>query len=243
MASDDEHNQWPTALRRRRRVSQGTRNTAAGAGRLSRRARRVRNHVALGAGGLVGAWAVFAGIESEDTIYRVSMATAYVALVLFAITLAFGPYAALRGRRYPVSADVRRDFGIWSALVAIAHVVAGLLVHLRGKMWEYFVRSDNGVLLPRIDAFGAANYTGLAAALIFVALLVTSNDASLRRLGTGRWHSLHALVTWGLVLTLLHAVIYQFIEKRRWEMVAVLLSLSVLVVWLRVAGSRRTSAA
>ena len=144
-------------------MSQGTRNTAAGAGRLSRRAHRVRNHVALGAGGLVGAWAVFAGIESEDTIYRVSMATAYVALVLFAITLAFGPYAALRGRRYPVSADVRRDFGIWSALVAITHVVAGLQVHLRGKMWEYFVRSDNGVLLPRIDPFGAANYTGLAA--------------------------------------------------------------------------------
>src|SRR6478672_3921539 len=205
-----------------------------------RRARRVRNHVALGAASLAGVWAVFAVIDSNDTVFRVSMATAYVALVLFIITLGFGPYAALRGRRYPVSADLRRDFGIWSALVAIAHVVVGLQVHLRGKMWEYFVQPTKGVLLPRIDPFGAANYTGLAATVILVALLATSNDASLRRLGTGRWRSLHALVTWGLVLTLFHAATYQFIEDRRWETVVMLLTLSVIVVWLRIAGIRRT---
>jgi methionine sulfoxide reductase heme-binding subunit len=207
---------------------------------LSRRARRVRNHAALGAASLGAVWAVFAGVEAKDTVFRVSIATAYVALVLFVITLGFGPYAALGGRRYPVSADIRRDFGIWSALVAIAHVVAGLQVHLRGKMWEYFVQSVKGVLLPRIDPFGAANYTGLAATVILIALLATSNDASLRRLGTGRWRSLHALVTWGLVLTLLHAATYQFIENRRWETVVMLLVLSVIVVWLRIAGIRRT---
>jgi len=207
---------------------------------LSRRARRVRNHAALGAASLGAVWAVFAGVEAKDTVFRVSIATAYVALVLFVITLGFGPYAALGGRRYPVSADIRRDFGIWSALVAIAHVVAGLQVHLRGKMWEYFVQSVKGVLLPRIDPFGAANYTGLAATVILIALLATSNDASLRRLGTGRWRSLHALVTWGLVLTLLHAATYQFIENRRWETVVMLLALSVIVVWLRIAGIRRT---
>ena len=208
---------------------------------LSRRMRRIRNHAALGAASLVVTWAVFAGIASDDPVFRVSIATAYVALALFAITLGFGPYAALRGRRYPVSADIRRDFGIWSALVAIAHVVAGLQVHLRGKMWEYFVSPTKGVLLPRIDPFGAANYTGLVAALIFVALLVTSNDASLRRLGTGRWRSLHTLVTWALVLTLLHAATYQFIENRRWETVALLLAVTGFVVWLRVAGGRRTA--
>jgi DMSO/TMAO reductase YedYZ heme-binding membrane subunit len=208
----------------------------------SRRARRVRNHVALGGASVFGVLLTFAGIQSKDTIFRVSMATAYVGLFLFVITLSFGPYAALRGSRYPVSADIRRDFGIWSGIITIAHVVAGLQVHLRGKMWEYFVRPMKGVLLPRVDPFGAANYTGLAAVLIFAALLVTSNDASLRRLGTGPWRSLHALVTWGLALTLLHAVTYQFIEKRRWETVAMLLALSVVVVWLRVGGSRRTSA-
>src|SRR5262245_46226784 len=204
-----------------------------------RRSRRVRNHAALGAASLAAVYAIFAGIESDDAVFRVSMATAYVALALLVITLSFGPFATLRGRRYPVSADIRRDFGIWSGLIAVAHVVAGLQVHLRGRMWEYFVRPGNSALLPRIDPFGAANYAGLAAALILIALLVTSNDASLRRLGTGRWRSLHELVSWGLVLTLLHAVTYQFIEKRRWETVVMLLASSLIVVWLRLAGGRR----
>jgi len=125
--------------------------------------RRGRNHVALGAASLSATWAVFAATESDDPVFRGSIATAYVALGLFIITIAFGPYVALRGRRYPVSTDIRRDFGIWSALVAILHVIVGLQVHLRGKMWEYFVHPIKGVLLPRIDPFGAANYTGLAA--------------------------------------------------------------------------------
>jgi len=195
--------------------------------------RRVRNHVALGGTSLGATWALFAAIASDDPVFRASMATAYVALGLFIITLAFGPYAALKRRRYPVSADIRRDFGIWSGLVAIVHVVVGLQVHLRGKMWEYFVHPVKGVLQPRIDAFGAANYTGLAAALILVALLATSNDASLRGLGTRRWRALHQLVTWALILTLLHAAAYQFIEKRRWSVIVGLDVLAVCALWLR----------
>jgi len=201
--------------------------------------RRVRNHTALGAASVGTAWAVFAAIQSNDAVFRASVATAYVALGLFLITVGFGPYAALRSRRHPVSADVRRDFGIWSALVAIVHVVVGLQVHLRGKMWEYFVRPVKGAVVPRIDPFGAANYAGLAATLILVALLATSNDASLRRLGTRRWKSLHQLVTWALILTLLHAAAYQFVEKRRWEAVVGLIVCSAAALWLRRDRIRR----
>lgn len=221
------------------RVSEPAAKTSDPLRLLSRRARRVRNHLALGVGTLVTAWAVFGAIESTDTVFRVSMATAYVGLVLFAITLGFGPVAALHGRRYPVSTDIRRDFGIWSGLFAIAHVAVGLQVHLKGKMWEYFVRPVKGLVLPRIDPFGAANYTGLLAALMLLALLLTSNDASLRRLGRERWRSIHALGTWALMLTLLHAALYQLVERRRWEIVATVLAVSVVVVWLRVTRSPR----
>jgi len=205
---------------------------------VRRRTRRLRNHVALGVASLGATWAVFTAIESDDPVFRASIATAYVALGLFVVTLGFGPYAALKGRRYPVSTDIRRDFGIWSALIAIVHVIVGLQVHLRGKMWEYFVHPIKGVPLPRIDPFGAANYTGLAAGLILMVLLATSNDVSLRRLGAGPWRSLHALVAWCLVLTLLHAVTYQFVEKRRWETVVLLLVLSVAASWLRIVRIR-----
>jgi sulfoxide reductase heme-binding subunit YedZ len=169
------------------------------------------------------------------------MATAYVALALFAATVSFGPIAELRGRRYPVSTDIRRDFGIWCGITAMTHVVAGLQVHLRGKMWEYFVRPAKGVLLPRIDLFGAANYAGLVATLMLVALLATSNDASLRSLGATRWQRVHRLASWALVLTLLHGGAYQLIEKRGWAFVLVLDALAAGVLYLRIARASETA--
>jgi len=211
----------------------------AGRTRLSRGARRVRNHVALGSLSLAGTAALFAAIHSNDPVFRASMASAYVALGLFAITVALGPVAAIRGRRYPVSFDLRRDLGIWSGIVALAHVVVGLQVHLRGKMWEYFLRPVEGTLLPRIDPFGAANYTGLVAALIFVALLATSNDASLRQLGTTRWRRIHGLTPWALILTLVHGAVYQFVEKRGWRLVAVLIMATIVLMCLRLLRARR----
>jgi methionine sulfoxide reductase heme-binding subunit len=142
------------------------------------------------------------------------MATAYVAFALFVVTLSFGPLAAIRGRRYPASTDQRRDFAIWSAVVALVHVVVGLQVHLRGKMEEYFLWRLGEVVAPRVDPFGFANYTGLVAMLLFVVLLATSNDASMRRLGLDKWRRVHRLTYWALGLTLAHGVAYQAIEKR-----------------------------
>ena len=207
--------------------------------RRSRRARRALNHIALGSASLVACAAIFAAVDSRDAVFRASIATAYVGLVLLAGTLAFGPIAALGGRRYPVSTDIRRDFGIWSAIIAIGHVAFGLQVHLRGKMWEYFVRPLKGVLLPRIDPFGAANYAGLGAVAILIALLATSNDVSLRRLGSTRWQRLHDFATWALVLTVVHGATYQFVEQRSWEFVVLFGTLSIAGAWPRLVRHRR----
>jgi DMSO/TMAO reductase YedYZ heme-binding membrane subunit len=182
---------------------------------------------------------VFLAVDSEDPVFRASMATAYVALALFAITLAFGPVAALRGQRYPVSTDSRRDFGIWCGVLALAHVVIGLQVHMRGKMWEYFVHSSHGSVLPRFDPFGLANYAGLAATVIIAALLLTSNDMSLRRLRVDGWQRIHRLANWGLALTAVHGVAYQWVEKRPWAFVTVFAALLIASLGPRVARARR----
>ena len=215
---------------------------AVGGGREKRPRRgrrRVRNHLALGLATLVAGGALFVGIGSPDGRFRASMATAYVALALFAVTLAFGPVNAMRGRRYPVSTDIRRDFGIWAGLAAVAHVIIGLQVHLRGRMKEYFVDRIAGIWLPRPDLFGLANYTGLVAGLIFLALLVTSNDASLRGLGTLRWGRLHALVLWALVLTVAHGAAYQVIEKRNAAFIALFAALAMVAFGVRMLAGRR----
>jgi methionine sulfoxide reductase heme-binding subunit len=167
------------------------------------------------------------------------MATAYVALSLFAITLAFGPMTELRGRRYPVSTDIRRDFGIWSGILALVHVAIGLQVHMRGKMWEYFAHDTHDSILPRLDPFGLANYTGLVATVIFAALLVTSNDVSLRRLGVGRWQRIHRLANWALGLTAIHGIAYQWTEKRPWTFVAIFAALLLVSLGPRITRANR----
>jgi methionine sulfoxide reductase heme-binding subunit len=89
--------------------------------------------------------------------------------------------------------------------------VLGLNVHLRGKMWLYFVDAHHRL---RADGFGFGNYTGALAALVFALLLGLSNDVSLRRLGVERWKSLQRWAYAGIVLTAAHAITYQRIEKR-----------------------------
>jgi sulfoxide reductase heme-binding subunit YedZ len=182
-------------------------------------------------------------IRSTDSLFRASMATAYVGLFLLVATLAFGPVAAFRRRRYPVTTDVRRDTGIWAAIVSMAHVVIGLQVHVRGKMWEYFVHSVRGTFLPRVDPFGAANYAGAVAAILLVILLATSNDASLRRLGASTWQRVHRSAEWALILTLLHAAAYQWVEKRQARIVVVLLTVGIIGLVTRLAAEhlRRAS--
>lgn len=143
---------------------------------------------------------VFARTHSDDWIARASMATAYGALGLLAIALAIGPVATLRGRRYPVGTMLRRDIGLWSAVIAVVHVIIGLQVHMRGQMASNSLSPSQGTPLPRVDPFGIANYTGAAAALILGSMLATSNDWSLRRLGAMRWRRVHAYGQWALVL-------------------------------------------
>ena len=101
--------------------------------------------------------------------------------------------------------------GIWAGISALLHTAVGLNVHLRGKMWLYFVDTHHHL---RRDAFGFGNYTGVLAALVFALLLALSNDVSFRRLGADRWKSLQRWAYAGIVLTTAHAIAYQQIEKR-----------------------------
>ena len=134
-----------------------------------------------------------------------------------AITLVIGPINVLRGAKRPVSIDSRRDVGIWACIWSLLHTVIGLQVHLRGRMSEYFFQPGDKPLLVRIrhDMFGLANYSGLFAAIIVVVLAAISNDWSLCRLGTGRWKRIQQLNYVLFAIVIVHAILYQIIEKRR----------------------------
>jgi len=175
--------------------------------------RRSKRHVTLAAGAIAITCLAYAATPPPDVRHRLSMATAYAALVFLAASLWLGPWNVLRRRPNPVSFDLRRDIGIWTGILAIVHTAIGLTVHLRGRMWMYFFKGLHPLRLQNTQ-FGFANFTGLGAALLFLMLLAISNDVSLRTLKGRRWKSLQRWTYVAFVLTAAHGIAYQLIEKR-----------------------------
>jgi sulfoxide reductase heme-binding subunit YedZ len=179
-------------------------------------------------------------LQQRSVTYAVSLATAYASLLCLTVTLGLGPWHALRGRRLPTSSYLRRDFGIWTALLGIVHVGFGLFAHMDGNVWLYFFRSSpqQAFPLPRIDPFGLANDLGLAAALLLLILLALSNNWSLRRFGAARWKTWQRSSYWTAAAIALHAVIYQLLDHRTWAWLLACWALFALIVGLQWAARR-----
>lgn len=180
--------------------------------------RLVRHHLPLLLLSCATVAALYFTRPYKDVVTRASFATAYPALALLAATLLVGPWNLIWRRTNPVSSDLRRDFGIWAAILGIVHTAVGQCVHLRGRPWLYYVygptEHHHGFPM-RHDLFGFANYTGAVAVLILAALFATSNDYSLRALGTRQWKQLQRWNYAGFALVAMHAFGYQGIEKQR----------------------------
>ena len=203
--------------------------------------RRIRRHLvlALVSGVLTGS--ILSFLQLKSLVFRVSMASAYGGLVFLSASLVIGPWNVLRGRPNPVSTDLRRDIGMWAGLLGLAHVVAGLQVHLGGQFWLYFLYppdQPHGWPL-RYDAFGVANFTGLGVTLVLALLLGLSNDFSLRALGPRRWKALQRWNYAGFALVAAHGLAYQVIEKRELPFVGLFGGLVLVVVVMQLAGFRR----
>lgn len=215
-----------------------------------KRSIRVWRHVLLGGGAIAATAALFALLGDGTTVFRISLSTAYVALMLFAVTFALGPLYVLATKRSPVSTYLRRDISIWGGVFALIHTAAGLFVHFGGRIWPYFFFEDwhNSIVPVRYDAFGIANYTGAVAAVIVLVLLAISNNASMRRLGPPRWKALQRSSYAIAALTLVHTLIYQMLEQRAapgwaafWLVVAIVVALR-LVTFAQQRGARRATA-
>jgi sulfoxide reductase heme-binding subunit YedZ len=99
----------------------------------------------------------------------------------------------------------------------VVHAGVGQFVHLRGRPWLYYIYEDwpKRAVPLRHDLFGFTNFTGLAATLILIALLATSNDASLRSLGTPGWKQLQRWNYGSFALAALHSFGFLTIEKQK----------------------------
>jgi methionine sulfoxide reductase heme-binding subunit len=187
----------------------------------------LRHHLPLLLISFISVSALYATRPYKDVISKASFATAYPAIVLLAATLLIGPWNWLRKKLNPVSSDLRRDVGIWAGILSVLHSAVGQCVHLRGRPWLYYVygRTEHHHDFPvRHDAFGLANLTGAISALLIIVLVATSNDFSLRRLGTRDWKKLQQWNYGVFALAGAHAFLYQLgVEKQQAGFVAVVI--------------------
>jgi len=181
--------------------------------------------------------AIYLMVQSNHTPFRWCVATAYTGLILLAVTLLTGPVNVLFGRQNPISTDIRRDIGFWSAVISIVHVVVGLQLHM-GNMLYYFFRpvGEAKNLVLRWDTFGFANHTGLIATIILILLLVTSNDLSMRILGAKRWKAVQYTNYLLFALVATHSIIYLVILKRSMHYSIPFAVVVIIVVVLQLTG-------
>jgi len=201
-----------------------------------------RHHLPLALLSLAAIWLLYVTRPYPDAITRLSFSTAWPALVLLTVTLAIGPWRVLTRKTPVLSVDLRRDIGIWTGIVGILHAGVGQCVHLRGRPWLYYVyeKTQEHLLPLRHDIFGFANFTGLFAALILLALLATSNDASLRKLGLPGWKRLQRWNYACFGLTGLHTFGYSIGLESLQAAAIIITSLCVTItLWLQWEGWRR----
>jgi methionine sulfoxide reductase heme-binding subunit len=171
---------------------------------------------------------------------RISIGTAYAALSLLGFAMALGPWTVLRGRLYPTSTRLRRDSGIASACLAIVHTIAGLQVHMGGKLARYFVPNEFARAgQASAVAFFLSNYAGFISAVVLIALATISNDRSIRRLGARRWKRWQRLAYAAAGLVALHGILYIGIERRVLVLVTAFAAVVLVVVGVQLSGRHR----
>ncbi len=182
--------------------------------------------------------ALYATRPYKDVVMRLSFSTAYPAMMLLALTLVPGPWNLIRRHGNPLSSDLRRDIGMWAGILAILHTAIGQCVHLRGRPWLYYVYGarEHRLFPMRNDLFGFANYAGAASVLVIAALLATSNDFALRRLGPAAWKGLQRWNYAAFALAAAHAIGYLAIERQKLPFVAAVGCAIALTAVLQGAG-------
>jgi sulfoxide reductase heme-binding subunit YedZ len=179
-------------------------------------------------------------------IRRLASPTGDVALLLLAVTLLIGPANLMLRRRNPANSYLRRDVGTWTAIWSVVHVVVAFQGHTTGAFGfvDYFVADGR----PLTNSFGMGNWTGLAATVIVVLLLVLSTDRYLRELKLRRWKDLQRLNYTLFGLVIVHAIYYGALRRMTSPFTRLLIITVVAVlagqavgIWLWRRRNARTS--
>src|SRR5438045_9746696 len=110
-------------------------NRLANIGGNGRLKRRLVYHLFLGVACLGLTFLFMHLFPKRDLVYRLSIGTAYPALLLTSAALLLVPFHVLLRIPNPFSLDLLRDVVIWSGIAVVVSAAVGLNVHLLGRLW------------------------------------------------------------------------------------------------------------
>lgn len=201
---------------------------------------RRQHHGLLAVFSLVLTGLTFGFVPEQSVLDKLSLATAYLCLLLMAAALSIGPLRELRGRPVALNHYLRRDIGIWAAITGLVHLFAGTEVSMSPQyMMAYVNLSNYGISAElRASLFLWGSIVGFVVGIIVLLLLALSNDRIIRWLGAKWWKRLQRSAYLAFVLTVLHGFAFQALESRHFALIGLVLAISFAVVVLQISGAR-----
>lgn len=167
----------------------------------------------------LGLAAVFWSTRRDlDPMHALNRAFADTSLLLMLATLAIGPLV----RIWPAAVPLviwRREVGNWSVFAALEHVwivLSGWVQWDLTRLFYSFNLFKNDWALDQ--GFALGNLLGIIALGVGLPLLATSNDASVRLLGSSGWKYLQQgiyVLFWLVVLHTAYFMFWQFVSFHR----------------------------
>jgi sulfoxide reductase heme-binding subunit YedZ len=200
--------------------------------------RRIRVHalLLLLVGGSLSV-AIFAA-SNDPVVDRVSILSAYQFSVLLAAVLLIGPIFAMGSGRASINIHLRRDLAIWAGITGLLHLYAGIGESMSPGYIATFVAPPvaNANLERLNELFTWGTISGLVIGVLVLLLLGLSSDRVLRRLGTRWWKRLQRCSYAVFILTLAHALMFQYLESRSEWWVIFTIGLALVVLLAQIAG-------
>ncbi len=163
---------------------------------------------------------------------QLSIVSAYLCLLLLGAALMIGPLHVFRKGRPLGHSYIRRDIGIWAALNGLLHF---FLANVLAMNYEYLgIYVDNALVPPspeiRSQLYSWGTILGYVIAVLFIVLVMLSNDWMVRKVGTKWWKRIQRLSYLGFLSTCAHAFAFQALESREALWITVVLIVTMLVL-------------
>ena len=152
---------------------------------------------------VLGSYAFLESRAEWSELHRWNRAVGDMSLVMVALAMVVGPVSRL-WKSFRMILPWRRELGIYAVLLAIIHVAIILVAWVEWdlvKLFGYEIHPVTGKYVMLQHGFGLANAIGIVALFYAIALALTSNDWSQKRLGGVSWKFLQqgAYVYWMLI--------------------------------------------